>query len=497
MDALTLTGLLYAAWTPQTKYNSTMLVASCLLTVMTAGFTNRWPLTLPMIPVLTLQAIRRIPALSGQWIGWTIAILSTFIIMFSGVLSVLFPALELPPIDGPYHVGVVDLFLPVDMTAGLSQMLVKDSGVCTHISVRILYPTLDRPEGIPYLNPRTAAAFCRETMKFGAPFAIKEFGWILHTWRLTGLRVKRNAALLPKTALPELPVVAFSHGLGGSADMYSYQTMALAAHGAVVLSVNHQDGSNPVVEKADGSVMTFDHDIAQLWKDEKHAEYVRARRSKTELRTQELIASTEALLRLNEKDLLEFHRHGLSFRQRLQIDLTFFMGHSFGGATALTAAKRRPDLAKAVIAHEPAIDWMPDDIRRSFFADDRMKGLSFEFSGGTGGYMDEGTNEDMKTSIHNVDILVLSSNEWKDKEWGSVHIIEDMHRAGRLGIENGNSIFGVIDGAHHTEFSDSSILMPLWLARATGVTGQRNPIDTAKEIAQETRAFIERVRKIG
>jgi hypothetical protein len=72
-----------------------------------------------------------------------------------------------------------------------------------------------------------------------------------------------------------------------------------------------------------------------------------------------------------------------------------------------------------------------------------------------------------------------------------------MHRAGRLGIENGNSIFGVIDGAHHTEFSDSSILMPLWLARATGVTGQRNPIDTAKEIAQETRAFIERVRKIG
>jgi enterochelin esterase-like enzyme len=40
------------------------------------------------------------------------------------------------------------------------------------------------------------------------------------------------------------------------------------------------------------------------------------------------------------------------------------MGHSFGGATALTLGFWRPDLIHAVIAHEPAIDWTPNDIRR-------------------------------------------------------------------------------------------------------------------------------------
>jgi pimeloyl-ACP methyl ester carboxylesterase len=170
------------------------------------------------------------------------------------------------------------------------------------------------------------------------------------------------------------------------------------------------------------------------------------------------------------------------------------MGHSFGGSTALTAAKRRPDLVKGVIAHEPAIDWMPDDTRKSLFADDRLEGLARKFSGGTGGYEDENMDADMETSVHDVDMLVLSSNEWMIKEIGECHILEEMHLAGRLGPKNGNSSFSVVLDAHHTEFSDTSILTPLWLARATGITGKRNPLHTAKEIAQETRSFIERVR---
>jgi pimeloyl-ACP methyl ester carboxylesterase len=323
---------------------------------------------------------------------------------------------------------------------------------------------------------------------------LKAFSWMLHTWRLTGVRAKRNARLLPASEQEQLPVVIFSHGLGGTSDIYSYQTMSLAAHGFLVLSITHQDGSAPVVQRSDGSLLTFDHEIAKLVKEGNYADYVRERRARTDHRVRELLTSTEALLRLNEKDLLEPDQLGMSLVGRLQKDHTFFMGHSFGGATALTAAKRRPDLVKGVIAHDPASDWIPDDTRKSLFADDRMEGLERKFAGGTGGYEDKNLDADMESSVHDIDMLVLSSNEWMIKEWGECHILEEMHLAGRLGPKNGNSSFSVVKGAHHTEFSDTSILTPLWLARATGITGQRNPLDTAKEIAQETRAFIERVR---
>lgn len=76
--------------------------------------------------------------------------------------------------------------------------------------------------------------------------------------------------------------------------------------------------------------------------------------------------------------------------------------------------------------------------------------------------------------------------------WGGVDLIEYMHQKGYLGPET--SQFGIIEGAHHTEFSDTCLLTPLWLARSVGVTGQRNPRDTAEEIKYRTVDFINTVR---
>jgi hypothetical protein len=67
-----------------------------------------------------------------------------------------------------------------------------------------------------------------------------------------------------------------------------------------------------------------------------------------------------------------------------------------------------------------------------------------------------------------------------------------MHQIGELGPDL--SQFGVIRDAHHTEFSDTSMLTPLWLARSVGVTGKRNPLDTAEEIKHRTVDFISTVK---
>jgi hypothetical protein len=94
IDVLTLSGLVWATWTPIHKEKASLiaLVASCLLTLATAGLTSRWTLTFPMIPFLVLQALRRIPFLSGRWPSMGIAVLSTVLILVAGALSVLFPA---------------------------------------------------------------------------------------------------------------------------------------------------------------------------------------------------------------------------------------------------------------------------------------------------------------------------------------------------------------------------------------------------------------------
>jgi pimeloyl-ACP methyl ester carboxylesterase len=55
------------------------------------------------------------------------------------------------------------------------------------------------------------------------------------------------------------------------------------------------------------------------------------------------------------------------------------VGHSFGGATVLSAGGRHGSgLFRSVVAHDPAVDWMTDDTRYNL-----LKSTKYE---GTGGY---------------------------------------------------------------------------------------------------------------
>jgi dienelactone hydrolase len=466
IDAVIYLALCYATFSSASESNLIVLLVSSVCALSSLALTKQWMLLFPFLPFLTLQLLRRVEA--NQWAGILIVILSSILLVVGGALVVVFPTVELPPVKGPYNVGMVDFYLPVDMggdQACKSGELTgddKDKDACdpwsgdliTHVPVRLLYPTLDKPGKVRHLKPRVALEFCKQTMKFGAPPAIQGNSWIMHTWTVAELRAKQNANLVHSDKVEKLPVVIYSHGLGGTSDVYSYQTMALASQGYVVLAINHQDGSAPVVERVDGSFLTFDFEIPGLKEadDEMKTEYYRARRSRTNLRVRELVASTEKLLEMNEKDLPELKALNLSLRGRLQTDHTLWMGHSFGGATVLTAAKRRPDLIKAVIAHDPATEWMPDDARKSLFPDDRLEGLSHVFSGGQGGYEDPTMNDDSGTALHDVTMLLLFSNEWRKTGFCFCDILEDMHKAGRIGPEGGSSSLSVISEAHHQEF---------------------------------------------
>jgi len=87
-------------------------------------------------------------------------------------------------------------------------------------------------------------------------------------------------------------------------------------------------------------------------------------------------------------------------------------------------------------------------------------------------------------------MLFLYSDEWSQKGWGYIAQVKSLHERGLLGPPGGASDCSIILKAKHNEFSDTSMLMPTWLGRATGMTGERSPIHTANEIAERTRDFI-------
>lgn len=169
LDVTTIVALLVGVLA-RGRISPAALIAASTLLLSTAGLTNRWTLSFPLVPILCLQLIRYSFTLP-RWLRILIACLSVLFVLLGAALTILFPAVELPPFDGPFHVGVVDIMLPVEWS--------DDS--CSALPVRILYPTLDEPDSLPYLPTHLAADFCAQMMQLGAPPPLKAFGWMLHT----------------------------------------------------------------------------------------------------------------------------------------------------------------------------------------------------------------------------------------------------------------------------------------------------------------------------
>lgn len=372
---------------------------------------------------------------------WILSLLSFLCIVASLCLCILFPAVELPPIEGPYNVGKVDLFLPLAKTGG-------------HVWVRLLYPTLDTPLKLPYLTPETAVEYCFHSMKFGAPHPLNQFGWILHTWRLTERWERDGAALLDTVS--KLPVVVYSHGLGGHADVYSYQTHTLAAQGNVVLTLTHTDGSSPVLQYPDGAKREYDYGPQQLEKEHGYTmQVIQMRRNQNEIRVQEVLAATKAIHRWNKEDIptdVSGTVH-LSLKGRLDLERTIFMGHSFGAASVLTAAHRHPELVHTVIAHEPALDWSHPSTVASLFAQSRIANLTKASLYRRDRFGDPSPDDD--SVHHSANVFFLFSHEWFKKGWAMIPLLLEMQEASRLGGHQTMIRVDYVEDAHHNEFSDT------------------------------------------
>ncbi|RKO91392.1 platelet-activating factor acetylhydrolase, isoform II-domain-containing protein [Blyttiomyces helicus] len=177
----------------------------------------------------------------------------------------------------------------------------------------------------------------------------------------------------PAPALPtRLPVIIFSHGLGGTRTTYSTYCGDLASRGMVVVALEHRDGSAAVAAR-NGYADSIKYRYPQA-KDKPEGqpedEYLmNYRREQLGIRVREVGEAVELVRALGAGVEVEnlMGRFGgrfdpRSFAGRFDLDRLVMAGHSFGAATALSSIQDPKTPFKCCLAHDP---WM-------YAVDDRL-----------------------------------------------------------------------------------------------------------------------------
>ncbi|KAG7375705.1 Platelet-activating factor acetylhydrolase [Phytophthora boehmeriae] len=153
------------------------------------------------------------------------------------------------------------------------------------------------------------------------------------------------------------PLVIFSHGLAGSLELYSYVNQELASHGNVVVVLNHCDGSACVCSPEPGRIEYYQPITDEVRDDVDGAGY-RFRNGQLRQRISEVRAVLDAVEQDTAVDSVFKH-----------CDLTnvSIAGHSFGAATALSAAHQDTRF-KAMVLLDSWMEPLDDSVRNGLGA---------------------------------------------------------------------------------------------------------------------------------
>jgi len=145
-----------------------------------------------------------------------------------------------------------------------------------------------------------------------------------------------------------LPLVLFSHGLGGMRTTYSAICSDLASHGFLVVCLEHQDQSASLSLRKNASQIV---NYKPLPTDVDEFEF---RNNQLKFRVQEIVKAQSLLKRLNSGETIQNTMQSefdlSSLNGRIDFDNTVVMGHSFGGGTAVQANYYHSELFQCAIS---------------------------------------------------------------------------------------------------------------------------------------------------
>lgn len=277
----------------------------------------------------------------------------------SNAAAMLVPSLPPPP--GPNPVGSIDVEI------ASSSLMEVDSKTPDTLLFRLFYPST--PEAVKDKSqvswlpiPHQASYLAG----YGRFIGLRKLTANVLTY--TPLRSLLTYITIPAYELAKpkegtMPVVIFSHGLGGTRHAYSSLCTALASQGALVLSVEHRDGSAPttfVREYITGK--TGESRVQVEYVALKHAmddNVAQGRNAQLEKRCRELAMAFEALRKLEDGSLATVKGIHVGSQLEQTEDASYellrnfkgqlpdvnvpgrviFTGHSFGAATTIQFLK--------------------------------------------------------------------------------------------------------------------------------------------------------------
>uniref|UniRef100_A0A0K0FVF4 1-alkyl-2-acetylglycerophosphocholine esterase n=1 Tax=Strongyloides venezuelensis TaxID=75913 RepID=A0A0K0FVF4_STRVS len=243
----------------------------------------------------------------------------------------------------------------------------------------------------------------------------------------------------------KFPVIIFSHGLSGCRHFYTVMSTALASYGYIVAALEHRD-----LTSCWTYTLSYDSDykhkietsIPMRMVISEHKD-IKLRGKQVYTRIKEYQDLYKVLYQLNagilgrsqSRILLGDEFDWGQFFNKLNLDQTFLVGHSFGATAAIAALAKSNDFKAAV-----CLDAWMDPIRIDMLHNIDKPSLffnieSFQFP------------ENVKR--------ILAVNKNGDKE---------------------NSFVYTLKGAVHQSFSDFSFLHPGFIGKAAGLQGTNDPL---------------------
>lgn len=245
-------------------------------------------------------------------------ILISFLFIGCGtIVKTFIPLNSLPIPSGKYTIGTVQYHWKDNSRA--EWFSEKDPNDFRELMVQIWYPSDENPTFPP--NPYMDNLGLR-IPEFSKQIGLPQF-MINHITEIS----THSYQDIKISGKKEFPVIIFSHGLGGMRVQNTAYVEELVSHGFVVIAMDHTFDANITIFP-NGEIKNYNSNLPEDIKDEKEAFQIRYKQLDT--RTKDVTFVLNKMEKLNNNP-------SHSFFNKLKLDNVGIFGHSFGGATSVSA----------------------------------------------------------------------------------------------------------------------------------------------------------------
>jgi predicted dienelactone hydrolase len=216
-----------AAQGPRLELVPAYLVAGVFAVLVAVDMTRKLPATAANPSIQGLPPSRSRRAFVRMLVRWTGIAGGTLALLLAALLCLAFDSFEYPAPTGPYAVGTSKFRLT---DTAREELLTERSGDYRQILVRVTYPAS---------HDDSFARLPRDTIQ-GMAAVVTGAIWpnpVTVSWGATVTHARRDALLA--ATQQRYPVLIYSHGMGGNAEMNTVLTQHLASHGYVVMAIDH------------------------------------------------------------------------------------------------------------------------------------------------------------------------------------------------------------------------------------------------------------------